>query len=101
MGAGLEVAVEQTGPDLAVAPLAVCYAVAVPTAVFIVLLWLIHIPVLDRHVIRPRAVLCAVGAVLLLPAVASHIGVAAVVAALAGTAVLLVVITFPAASRHH
>ncbi|MFE2873266.1 low temperature requirement protein A [Embleya sp. NPDC059259] len=99
LGAGLEVAVEQTGRGPAAAPLAICYAVAVPTAVFVVLLWLIHRPILAEHVLRPGPVWCGVAAVLLLPLSVSRIGPAAVVAGLAAVCVLMVVITFPAVPR--
>ncbi|WP_020550163.1 hypothetical protein [Embleya scabrispora] len=74
---------------------------AVPHAVFVVLLRLIHTAVLAGHVIRPLAALCGAAAVLLLPPAAPYIGVAAVIAALATIGVLMVVITFPAAARRH
>jgi low temperature requirement protein LtrA len=100
LGAGLEVAVEQTGHRLAASPLAICYAVAVPTVAFVVLLRLIHTPLLTEHVMRPRAVLVGVATVLLLPLAASRFGVTAVMAALATVGVAMVIVTFPAVARH-
>ncbi|GAB2841646.1 low temperature requirement protein A [Actinocorallia aurea] len=99
LGAGLEVAVEQTGHDLAASPLAIGYAVAVPTAVFVALLWLAHLPILADRVLHPAVVLGGVAAVLLLPLAAPGAGLAFVVAGLAAVAVLMVLLTMPAVSR--
>jgi low temperature requirement protein LtrA len=98
LGAGLEVAVEQVGHDLAASPPAICYAVAIPTAVFIVLLWLTHAPILAQPVIRPASALCCVTAILLLPLAAARTSVAAVVMAISAVCVLLVVVTLSATS---
>ncbi|ROO85372.1 low temperature requirement protein LtrA [Actinocorallia herbida] len=99
LGAGLEVAVEQTGHGVAASPLAICYAVAVPAAIFVGLLWLIHTPILADHVLRPIVVGCGVAALLLLPLAAPYTGAASVIAALAAVSVLMVLITFPSVSR--
>ncbi|GAA1625162.1 hypothetical protein GCM10009744_11120 [Kribbella alba] len=48
LGAGLEVAVEQTGHHLKASPLAVGYAVAIPVGVFLTLRWAVH-PIRDPH----------------------------------------------------
>ncbi|MBO2443045.1 low temperature requirement protein A [Actinomadura nitritigenes] len=93
LGAGLEVAVGQTGHDAAASPLAACYAVAIPAALFILLLWTVHTPLLGARVMHPAVVLCGVTAILLLPLAASGAGVAAVVAAIAATCVLTTVLT--------
>ncbi|GLY89667.1 membrane protein [Actinoallomurus iriomotensis] len=93
LGAGLEVAVGQTGHDLKASPIAVCYAVAIPTALFITLLWAVHTPLLTAPVLRPAVVLCAVTAILLLPSAASRTGVVAVVATIAAVCVLMTVLT--------
>ncbi|WP_312888477.1 low temperature requirement protein A [Nonomuraea rhodomycinica] len=90
LGAGLEVAVEQTGHHVAASPLVICYAVAVPVGVFLVLLWLVHAAIADRPVVRPAVLLGGVAVVELLPLAAAPIGVAAVVAAIAGVCVLLI-----------
>ncbi|MEW2359890.1 low temperature requirement protein A [Spirillospora sp. NPDC029432] len=90
VGAGLEVAVERTGHGLAATPLAVCYAVAVPAAAFLVLLWLVHAPIAAQPAAHPAAVPGCVTAVLLLPLAEPLIGIAGVVAALAAVCVLLI-----------
>ncbi|XVQ14209.1 low temperature requirement protein A [Spirillospora sp. CA-255316] len=89
VGAGLEVAVEQTGHDLPASPVAICYAVAIPLGAFLALLWLVHAPIVAEPVIRPAAVAGCVTVTLLVPLAAPRIGVAAVIAALAAACVLL------------
>ncbi|MEV0659813.1 low temperature requirement protein A [Actinomadura luteofluorescens] len=93
LGAGLEVAVAQTGHDLEASPLVVCYAVAVPTALYVMLLWTVHTPILAAPVLRPAVVVFGVAAVLLLPSAAAHVGVATVTAAIAAVAVVTTVLT--------
>jgi low temperature requirement protein LtrA len=93
LGAGLEVAVGQTGHDLKASPPAICYAVAIPTALFVMLLWMVHTPILAEPILRPAVVLCGVTAVLLLPLAASRTGVVAVVAAIAAVCVLMTTVT--------
>jgi low temperature requirement protein LtrA len=93
LGAGLEVAVERTGHDLKASPLAICYAIAIPAGVFLILLWMVHAPILTEPVIRPAVVLGCVTALLLLPLAAPRIGVTAVVATIAAACVLLVAVT--------
>ncbi len=93
LGAGLEVAVEQTGHHLPVSPVAICYAVAIPTGVFLLLLWVVHAFIVDGPVILPGVVLGGVTAILLLPPAAPWIGVAAVVAAIAAVCVLMIAVT--------
>ncbi|MEV0619311.1 low temperature requirement protein A [Nonomuraea sp. NPDC050404] len=98
LGAGLEVAVEQSGHHVAAAPLMLGYAVAVPVGVYLVLLWAVHVLVSAEPVIAPAAVLGCVAVVLTLPLAAPLIGVAAVVAAIAAVCVLLVAVTIWAAA---
>ncbi|GAA2118140.1 low temperature requirement protein A [Actinomadura napierensis] len=93
LGAGLEVAVGQTGHDAGASPLVVCYAVAIPTALFILLLWAVHARLLAARLLYPAVVLCGVAAILLLPLAASGTGVAAVVATTAAICVLMVAVT--------
>ncbi|MEV0388503.1 low temperature requirement protein A [Nonomuraea sp. NPDC050643] len=100
LGAGLEVAAEQTGHDLKASPVAICYAIAIPAAAFVVLLWLVNAPIVARPVPRPAAALGCALVVLLLPLAAPQAGVSAVVAAIAAACVLLVVLSIgPAAAR--
>ncbi|MFD0857206.1 low temperature requirement protein A, partial [Actinomadura adrarensis] len=100
LGAGLEVAVEQTGHDLSATPLATCYAVAVPAATFVVLHWLVHTPVVTEPVSHPAAVLSAAAIMLLLPLAVQWTGVASVIAAIAAVCVLMTTVTvIPQADR--
>jgi low temperature requirement protein LtrA len=91
LGAGLEVTVERTGHDLRASDLTVCYAIAVPAAVFLLLLWLVNAPITAEPIATPAVVLGSVGAILLLPLATPRIGMAAVVAAIAAVNVLVIV----------
>ncbi|MGY1706263.1 low temperature requirement protein A [Geodermatophilus sp. SYSU D00697] len=99
VGAGLEVAVEQTGHHLDVSAVGVGYAVTVPVAVFLVLLWAVHVPLVARPVIRPGLVLGAAVVVLLLPLAADSLGVTAVVATTAAVCAAVVARTVLESSR--
>ncbi|WP_239162127.1 low temperature requirement protein A [Acrocarpospora phusangensis] len=92
LGAGLEVAVEQSGHGVVASPLAVGYAVAVPVGVYLVLLWAVQALVMEP-VFHPAAVLGSVAGILSLPLASSRIGVAGVVAGIAAICVLLVAVT--------
>jgi low temperature requirement protein LtrA len=96
LGAGLEVAVRQTGtPDA----LGTGYAVAVPTAAFLALLWLSHSPIVPRSPVRPSILFGAAALVLLAPVASAGAGVGAIVALVAliaaGTIAVLVVRSHP------
>jgi low temperature requirement protein LtrA len=93
LGAGLEVAVEQSGHAVAASPPALGYAVAIPVGVFLILLWAVHALVATEPVLHPAAVLGCVVGVVTLPLASSRIGVAAVVAGIAAVCVLLVAVT--------
>ncbi|WP_090770412.1 low temperature requirement protein A [Nonomuraea maritima] len=93
LGAGLEVAVERSGHALAGAPQVAGYAVAVPVAVFLVLLWTVHRLIVVRPVIRPAALAGCVAAVAAAPLATPWVGVAGVVAVIAAACVLLVAVT--------
>ncbi|WP_432924875.1 low temperature requirement protein A [Microbispora sp. CA-135349] len=93
LGAGLEVAVEKSGHDVVASPTALGYAVAVPVAAYLALLWAVHVLVIAESVMSPAAVPACVLIVLMLPLAAPWIGVAAVVGAIAAVCVLLVAVT--------
>ncbi|AQZ61708.1 FIG00761799: membrane protein [[Actinomadura] parvosata subsp. kistnae] len=99
LGAGLEVAVEQSGHHVAAAPLTVAYAVAIPVGVFLLLLWLVHTPVEQESVIRPAVISGCAAVVLALPLTARWIGVHGVATAIAAACVLAVAITVGASAR--
>jgi len=73
VGAGLEVAVESAGHHTETPDTVVALAVAVPVAVFLVMLWAVHAPIVDRVVINPVAIgvsaVLIVGAAFAAPAV--------------------------------
>ncbi|WP_433516916.1 low temperature requirement protein A [Nonomuraea sp. CA-143628] len=98
LGAGLEVAVEQSGRGVAASPLALGYAVAIPAVVYLAALWAVHALVATEPVIPPAAVLGCVALILSLPVATPRIGVAAVVAAIAACCVVLVAVTIMAAA---
>ncbi|NEK56502.1 low temperature requirement protein A [Geodermatophilus sabuli] len=90
LGAGLEVAVEHTGHPVDVSATGVGYAVAIPTCAFLVLLWAVHAPIVDRPVIRPALILTAAAVVVAVPLAADVVGLPAVIAAIAVVCSLLV-----------
>jgi low temperature requirement protein LtrA len=96
LGAGLEVAVAQTGHHLEVSAMVVAYAVAVPVGAFLVLLWAVHAPIVPRPVIRPAVILTAALVVLILPTTVGWVGLATVVAAIALCVAGVVVVTLMA-----
>jgi low temperature requirement protein LtrA len=99
LGAGLEVAVEQSGHPVEASPQALGYAVAIPVATYLALLWVVHALVVTEKVISLAAVVVCVIGILLLPLTASRIGVAGVVAGIAAICVLLVAVTIATGRR--
>ncbi|MEU8207481.1 low temperature requirement protein A [Streptosporangium sp. NPDC049046] len=97
LGAGLEVAVEQSGRQVAASPMAIGYAVAIPVGVYLILLRVVHALVDADSVIPRPAVAGCVGAVVLSPLAAPWIGVAAVVGLIAAACVALVAVAIWAA----
>ncbi|WP_247040723.1 low temperature requirement protein A [Arthrobacter rhizosphaerae] len=95
LGAGLEVAITlaPTERQLDVQAFITGYCVAVPTAVFMGLVWAVHSPLTSRPIVRPAVILPAVGAVLAIPASVSAIGVAGVVGGIAVVCALVVAVT--------
>jgi low temperature requirement protein LtrA len=95
LGAGLEVAITVAPMEHQLHGQAFItgYCVAVPTAVFMGLLWAIHSPLTARPVIRPSVILPAVGTVLAIPASVGAIGIVGVVGGIAVVCALVVVVT--------
>jgi low temperature requirement protein LtrA len=89
LGAGLEVAVLQSGTHDA---LGTGYAVAAPTSVFLALLWVSHAPIVPRSRVRPSILLGAATLVLLAPVAGAGAGVGAIVALVAAAAVAVTVV---------
>jgi low temperature requirement protein LtrA len=99
LGSGLKIAVAQTAHPVSVSPMVVGYAVAAPTALFVLLLWAVHRPIVAKPVLRPAVTLGGVAAIAVVPLAAGPIGVPAVVAMIAAVSVLLIVHTLRRAHR--
>ncbi len=67
VGAGLEVSVEALGHHVDAPLVVVAYAVAIPVAVFLVMMWVLYRPMLGPTVIPPALSLGGAAAILLLP----------------------------------
>ena len=99
VGAGLEVAVESAGHHTETPDTVVALAVAVPVAVFLVMLWAVHAPIVDRVVINPVAI--GVSAVLIVGAAfaAPAVGVAGALVAIVVVLVALLASALTAESK--
>jgi low temperature requirement protein LtrA len=86
IGAGLEVGVRSVTHHAHASETVAGYALAIPLAVFLLLLWLLHAPLVDRVSIPPVATVAAVVAVLVAPLSAGGIGIL-------GSTVLMTAIT--------
>ncbi|WP_431280177.1 low temperature requirement protein A [Leifsonia poae] len=93
IGAGLEVAVQPGAGHGEVPAAAIGYSVAVPVAVFLAMLWVLHAPLVPDVVIRPLKTLIAVVLLLLLPLAAPLIGLGGVIIGVAVVASALVAAT--------
>ena len=96
IGAGLEVAVKVVTHHAEIGEVVAGYAIAVPLAVFLLLLWLLHAP-LGPVSIPPVATVVAVVAILLAPLTAAAIGILGSTVLLTGITVLLLVAALVAA----
>jgi low temperature requirement protein LtrA len=99
LGSGLEVAVEYAGHHSEVAASTVSFAVAVPVAVFLVLLWAVHAPIVERNAIHPVATAVAVAAVLALPFATSALGFGGVLVGITVVVVALLAVTLVGEGR--
>lgn len=90
LGAGLEVAVEQTGHELHISPTEVGYAVAIPVAVFIGLLRVVHSSIADTTTVQLSASSACIAIVLLLPLATPAIGPTTTLALMTASCVALV-----------
>ena len=93
IGAGLEVAVESAVHHIEAPPMVIGFAIAVPLAVVLVLIWALHAPLVDRVVIHPVATVASAGLILALPLAAPALGVAATLSAITLVVVALLVFT--------
>jgi len=92
LGAGLEVAVEQTGHELPLSPTGASYAVAVPAASFIALLWGVHRAIADVSRVHLGTAVAGIAVLLVLPLATPAIGPVADLALMALTCVGVVAV---------
>jgi low temperature requirement protein LtrA len=90
LGAGLEDAVRQAESSTV---LGSGYAVAIPTAAFLALLWVTHSPVVPRSRVRPSTLFGAAALVLLAPVAGAAGGIGLVVALVTLVAAAALVVT--------
>jgi low temperature requirement protein LtrA len=93
LGAGLEAAVRHAGDQPAGAPMAVSYAVAIPVAAFLLLLWIVNRPIVDPLAVRPAVTIGAASAVLVLPVAAPVVGSAVILATIAAICTAVIATT--------
>lgn len=93
VGAGLEVAVEAITHHIGLSDVLVGYTVAVPVAIVLLLLWVLHLPFALQAEIPPWLILPAGVLVLLAPFAASVVGVTGVVVAIALIVAVIVGVT--------
>jgi low temperature requirement protein LtrA len=97
VGAALEVAVEAITHHIEVPDLVVGFVLAVPVAVVLILLWLLHLPFTVKAEIPPWLLLPGAGLILLTPLAVGMIGVPGVVVAV--TLVVAVIVAATTAVR--
>ncbi|WP_285113423.1 low temperature requirement protein A [Leifsonia sp. fls2-241-R2A-40a] len=93
LGAGLEVAVQAGAAHTEASNTAVEYAIAVPLAVFLLMLYVLHAPLVEEVVVRPLKTGAALLLVLLLPLASPAIGLVGVTIGIALVAAALVAFT--------
>jgi low temperature requirement protein LtrA len=89
IGAGLEVTVRGLGGHIEASPYAVAYAIAIPVAVFLVLLWALNATLVARVVVNPIGIAVTVVFVLLIPLAALGVVATIVIIALAVVGLLV------------
>jgi low temperature requirement protein LtrA len=97
LGSGLEVAVASTEHHLD--ERVVSYSVAIPVAIVVLLIWLLHVPILDRPVVSPVAIVVTAAVVLLLPLAADALGIAVTLSLIVVAVAALLAVTL-LRSRH-
>lgn len=93
LGGGLEVGVEAVTHHIEASPLVVAYAMALPVALYLLLLLLIFTPLADRPAIRPAWLGAGAAAVALLPLTTEWWSPTTVVALVAAVSAALVAVS--------
>ncbi|MBX3100622.1 MAG: low temperature requirement protein A [Salinibacterium sp.] len=97
IGAGLEVVVKVVTQHSEAGDLVAGYALAIPLAVYLLLLWLLHAPMVDRVSIPPVATVVSVVVVLAAPLASVWIGVLGVTVLMTCVTVILLVVALVSA----
>ncbi|CAN5262424.1 low temperature requirement protein A [soil metagenome] len=96
IGAGLEVAVKSVSHRAHTSEVVAGYSLAIPLAVFVLMLWLLHAPIVERVAIPPVATVIAVVAILVAPFTAAGIGTLGATALMTAITVALLVVALGA-----
>lgn len=99
IGGGLELAVDVAGHQPRIGPVAVGYALAVPAAVVLLMLYVLHRPFRQHDQVPGRVLIPAAVLMMLVPLAAPALGTGGTVAAIAALAVLAVAATIALESR--
>jgi low temperature requirement protein LtrA len=100
LGAGLEVAVASTGhEELHASVMTIGFAIAIPVAAILLLLWILHAPIVDQVVVNPVAIGIVVVVVLVAPLVIANIPAVLAVIAIAVAALVATTLFLERASR--
>ena len=100
MGAGIEIAVRSVTSDLESSELVVGYSLALPVALVILLLWILHAPMVERVSIPRTATVIAAVAILALPFAAGSLGTIGVAVAIAAVTVVLLFVALLSGRMH-
>ncbi len=99
LGAGLEVAVQQAGGEIAASPTVAAFTVAIPVAAFLCLHSVINRTVIGRLALRPAVASSAAGAVLIAALAAELAGTAAAIGGIAVVCGLVIAVESAAAAK--
>jgi low temperature requirement protein LtrA len=99
LGGGLDVAVAGADGALHLSPVVTAYTVAVPVALYLIALWVVHAPIVPKVIVRVEVVAPFALVILLLPLAAPALGVPAVIGGITLATALVVVATI--AIKHH
>jgi low temperature requirement protein LtrA len=100
LGAGLEVAVASTGhEELHASVLTIGYAIAIPVAVILLLLWILHVPIVEQVVVNPIAIGIVVVVVLAVPLLIPSVPVVLAIIAIAVATLVATTLFLERASR--
>ena len=101
IGSGLEVAVVSVGHHIEASDTVVAYATAIPVALFLVLLWTLHRPIVEQVVVNPFAIAVVVVGILLFPLTAEPLGLIFALSGIAASLVALLTTALLSEKQRH